>query len=46
MGELKRNISTEINLIDISVLNNVATNVVKRIRAYINEQGRHFEYML
>ncbi|CAI6354061.1 unnamed protein product [Macrosiphum euphorbiae] len=46
LDELKSNITMEINLINVSVLHKVATNVVKRVRACINEQGSHFEYML
>lgn len=43
LDELKSNITTEINLINVSALHKVATNVVKQVN---NEQGNHFEYML
>jgi len=46
LDELKSNITMEINLINVSVLHKVPTNMVKRVRACINEQGSHFEYML
>jgi len=46
LDELRRIITTEINFINVSVLQKVATNVVKRARACINEQGSHFKYML
>lgn len=46
LNELKMNITTEINNISVGVLHKVSTNVVKRIRACINEQGSHFEHML
>lgn len=46
LDELKMNIATEIENISVNILNKVAANMVKRVRACVTEQGSHFEHLL
>lgn len=46
LDDLKMNITTEINNINVNVLKKVSSNMIKRVHACITEGGSHFEHLL